>query len=190
MPAAPAPKAPKLAMARAPRASAPKPAAAPPPSAPVEETPADFTGTTLTNDGAGWASATGNGQAMGGPVGRPGARVTGRHLDGAPPADEGPKVVSVGDLSRPPSPPDLAPVLERTYPQAARQKGLPGKAVVRARIMPDGSTRELSLVSETGPGFGEACRQALRSSRWTAPVDRGGQSVSTYVSYTCRFEVR
>jgi protein TonB len=188
----PAPKVPKLAMARPVRASAPKPSAAPPPAAPVEETPADFTGTTLTNDGPGpgWASATGNGDRMAGPVGKAGARVTGRHTDGAAPADEGPKVVGVGDLSRPPSPPDLAPVLERFYPQSARQKGLAGKAVVRARIMPDGGARELALVSESAPGFGEACRQALRSARWTPPVDRGGQAVSTYVSYTCRFEVR
>src|SRR5436190_5749726 len=73
----PPPKAPatKLAVARPARSSAPRPAAAPPTAAPppVAETPADFTGTTLTNDGAGagWSSATGNGDAMRGPVGRP-----------------------------------------------------------------------------------------------------------------------
>jgi hypothetical protein len=56
--------------------------------------------------------------------------------------------------------------------------------------MPEGDVRELSLIAESAPGFGEACRQILRGSRWSAPLDRGGQPVSTFVQYTCRFEVR
>ena len=56
------------------------------PRRPQAETPADFSGTTLTNDGPGegWASAVGNGEAMHGPIGRPGAKVTNRAQDGAP----------------------------------------------------------------------------------------------------------
>jgi protein TonB len=191
-----APKA-RLAVARPARVNALRPAAPPPPHAappPVAETPADFTGTTLTNDGPGpgWASATGNGAAMHGPVGTPGAKVTGRSVAGAPaaPVDPGPAVVGVADLSRPPSPPDMAGPLERAYPGEARKKGLSGKAVVRARIMPDGGARELAMLSESSVGFGEACKQTLRGSRWSPPVDRNGQAVSTYVAYTCRFEVR
>jgi periplasmic protein TonB len=200
----PAPEAPeaapraRLAVARPARVNAPRPATPPPPQAappPEAETPADFTGDTLTNDGpgAGWASATGNGQAMRGPVGTPGARVTGRSVDGAPagpPPDPGPAVVGVADLSRPPAPPDLASVLERSYPEEARRRGVSGKAVVRTRIMPDGGARELATLSESAAGFGEACKQTLRGSRWTPPLDRGGQPVSTFVAYTCRFEVR
>jgi TonB family protein len=195
-----APKAPRLAVARPARVSAPRPATLPPPAEappPQAETPADFTGTTLTNtdpgSGPGWASATGNGEAMRGPVGTPGAKVTGRIVLGATgpaPRDPGPPVVGAGDLSRAPSAPDLASVLERFYPEEARKQGVAGKAVVRARIMSDGQVRELAVVSESTGGFGEACRQTLRGSRWTAPLDRDGQSVSTYVSYTCRFEVR
>jgi protein TonB len=193
-PAKAEPKAPRLAVARAARVNAVKAAAPPPPAAlsPPAEAPADFTGTTLTNDGPGegWASATGSGEAMQGPVGKPGAKITGSSAQGAPPPDRGPPVVGVADLSRPPAPPDLAEALERLYPPEARQKGTGGKAVVRARIMPDGSVRELSLLSESGAGFGEACKQSLRASRWTPPLDRDGQAVSTFVSYTCRFEVR
>ena len=110
--------APRVAMARpararVARASAPPaaPTLAPPPTA---ESPADFTGVTMTNDGpgAGWASATGNGQAMNGAVGRPGARVTHRNVDGDADSSNGaPGVRTVGlaDLSRPPSLPTSGP---------------------------------------------------------------------------------
>ncbi|HEY5281349.1 MAG TPA: TonB family protein [Polyangia bacterium] len=175
----------------APRAESPARAAAAPPAA---ETPADFSGTTLTNDsvGAGWASATGDGAAMGGPVGRPGARVTGRHVEGTSqvtrPAPA--PVVPVADLSRLPEAPRLEDALERNYPAEARQSGLAGKAVVRARITPEGSVRDLLVVSETAAGFGRACRDTLTGSRWTPPLDRDGHAVATVINYTCRFEVR
>jgi hypothetical protein len=185
-----APPARRVAMARPIRAAVAKapPPAAPPPAA---ETPADFTGTTLTNDapGAGWASATGNGQAMNGPVGTPGAKVTGRSREGGLDEGTGPRVVGVGDLSRVPEAPDLSAMLERTYPAEARRQGRSGKAVMRARIMPDGALRELAVLSESQPGFGAACRQTLVGSRWTPPLDRQGNAVSTYINYACRFEV-
>src|SRR5664279_433177 len=70
------------------------------------ETPADFTGVTLTNDTAGaWATPVGNGDAMTGPVGTPGAQVTGKSragTAGAPATPEGPRTVGLGDLSQPP----------------------------------------------------------------------------------------
>lgn len=176
----------KAAAAR-PAATAPTPA-----SAPVAETPADFTGTTLTNDGgAGWASATGNGQAMHGPVGRPGARVTSRQVESSAPGKAaGPAVVAVGDLSRPPVPPALDQALEHNYPVEARRTGQAGKAVVRARISAQGSALDLVVVSESGAGFGDACKQTLAGSRWSAPLDRDGNAVATTIQYTCRFVVR
>jgi TonB family protein len=193
----PAPKAARrlaVASPRATPAAAPAPvrAAAPPP--PVAETPADFSGTTLTNNGAGpgWASATGNGAALNGPIGRPGARVTGRHVEAVsdPERPAQPAVVAVADLSRRPEAPALQDVLERNYPTEARQSGQAGKAVVRARILPDGNVRDLLVVSESAPGFGRACRDTLAGSRWTPPLDREGRAVATIINYTCRFEVR
>jgi hypothetical protein len=200
-PTTPPPEAPKvvehkqrLAMAR-PAAKAtppapPLPAAAPPPPA---ESPADFTGQTLTNDGPGdgWASAVGNGEKMNGPVGRPGAHVPRRVIDGDPAGagPKGPRVVGLADLSQAPSAPDLVGALEAAYPTDARAKGLGGKAIVRARIMPDGHVRELALVSESLAGFGAACERTLRGSLWSPPLDKEGQPVSTFISYTCRFEV-
>jgi TonB family protein len=190
----PAPRAVRRVAAMAPRsapsAEAPARAAAPP----AAETPADFSGTTLTNDGAGagWASATGNGAAMNGPVGRPGAQVTSRHVEGTPqtvrptPAP----VVAVADLSRLPEAPRLEDALERNYPAEARQSGQAGKAVVRAHITPEGSVRDLLVVSESAAGFGRACRDTLTGSRWTPPLDRDGHAVATVINYTCRFEVR
>lgn len=197
-PAKAAEKAPRLAMAHparvkaAPTHSAPPPSAAPPPA---DESPADFTGVTMTNDGpgAGWASATGNGQAMKGAVGRPGVRVTHRNVEGAGAQlvrHPGPLVVAAGDLSRPPVPPDLADAVKQAYPAEARTKGLPGKAVVRVRIGPNGGTSDTKVVSESAGGFGAACQTALRGSTWSPPVDRHGQAVSTIVHFTCRFEVQ
>jgi hypothetical protein len=190
--------APRVAMARptqtkAPPSSAPLPPSSAPP--PADESPADFTGVTMTNDGPGdgWSSATGNGAAMKGPVGRPSARVTDRNADGDSASNShaaGPRVVGFADLSRAPAAPDLTDVLAQAYPAAARSKGLTGKAVVRARVMPDGKLRELALLSESAIGFGAACQQTLRGSAWTSPLDRGGNAVSTFINYTCRFNVQ
>jgi TonB family protein len=165
------------------------------PRAPEAETPTDFSGVTLTNDGpgAGWASATGNGAAMQGPIGTPGRKVTGRSLDGAPagtgPAREGPPVLGLADLSRPPRAPALNDILERNYPNDARKRGIQGNAMLRVRIMPDGHVRDLIVLAESGAGFGDACRRTLRGSIWSPPLDREARPVSTYVSYTCKFEV-
>jgi TonB family protein len=184
----------KLAMARpaakAPAAAPPPPAAAPPPAA---ESPADFTGQTLTNDGPGegWASATGNGEKMNGPVGRPGAKVTRRVVEGDPAGTgNGPRTVGLGDLSSPPEPPpELADKLAAAYPAEARARGLAGKAVVKARISPEGRVRDMAVISESAPGFGAACEATLRDSEWSPPMDRDGRAVSTFISYTCRFNV-
>jgi protein TonB len=186
---APPPPAPKAAARKVvARAPAPTAVPAPPPTAPELE-PADFSGVTLTNDGPGpgWASAVGDGSAMRGPIGRPGAKGTGRAPEERP---AGPPVVALGSLSRPPAPPDLADVLERHYPEAARRQGLAGQAVLKARITPEGRARDLVLISQTMNGFGDACRATLRDSLWTAPLDREGRAVATFVTYTCRFEVR
>jgi TonB family protein len=167
----------------------PPPAAQPPAAA---ETLADFTGRTLTNDGpgSGWSSATGNGQKMNGPIGRPGARVTHRVVDGTPGGTgTGPPIVGLSDLSRTPTAPDLSDKLAAAYPPDARAKGIQGKAVVTARITPEGQVRDLAVVSETASGFGAACKTTLRASEWTPPLDRNGQAVSTVINYTCRFNV-
>ena len=198
-PAKPAERAPKLAMAHPARAKAVPPPSAPPPSAappPADESPADFSGVTMTNDGPGegWASATGNGQAMKGAVGRPGAHVTHRNVEGTGQQlvrHPGPPVVAVADLSRRPVPPDLVEAIRQAYPAEARMKGIPGKATVSVRLGPDGRGSEVKVVSASGDTFGAACQSVLRSApRWSPPVDRQGQAVSTIVNFTCRFEVQ
>jgi Gram-negative bacterial TonB protein C-terminal len=192
-------RAPRLALGRpAHMKAARSPGAPPPPSAappPADETPADFTGVTMTNDapGVGWNSATGNGASMQGPLGRPGARVTHRNVDGdgaATARRAGPPIVAAVDLSSAPRAPELGDRLARAYPADARAKGVEGKAVMRARVMPDGQLRELALLSESARGFGSACRETLRGSQWSPPVDRAGHAVSTFINYTCRFDVQ
>jgi outer membrane biosynthesis protein TonB len=193
----------RVALARPSRAAArrPRPSSPPPPSAsaappPEAETLADFTGVTLTNTvagAAGWSSATGNGQAMRGAIGRPGARVTGRNVDGDPDSTShapGPPVVGEADLSRRPVAPDLTSALARAYPDEARRKALAGRAVIRALVLPDGHLTRISTQLESAPGFGAACARTLRESRWSPPLDRSARAVSTFISYTCRFEVQ
>jgi outer membrane biosynthesis protein TonB len=202
-PTAVAPEATHAAQRVAPKRTASRPAqpvaAAPSAAAPAPEaeTPADFTGVTLTNDGpgAGWASATGNGRAMNGPIGTPGARITGRSRAGASggaglsPRADGAPILALTDLSKPPHAPALSDMLERNYPDEARKRGVPGSAVLRLRVMPDGHLRDLMIVAESDGGFGEACKRTLRDSLWSPPLDLAARPVSTFVSYTCTFAV-
>jgi outer membrane biosynthesis protein TonB len=183
--ARPAPEAP-------PRAPAPRPvrramavAASPVPVAPPQPAPApppvaDFTGVTLTNDGAGWVSAVGDGRASAGPLGP--ARPQ------APAADEL-SVVGAPELRRPPEAPPLDDALARNYPQDERRQGITGTAVIRARIFPDGQARPLQVLSASRPAFAEACRRTIAGSRWSGPLDRQARPCATDISYTCRFEL-
>lgn len=100
-----------------------------------------------------------------------------------------PAVVSPGDLSERLRPPGLDRELERAYPADARQRGIGGTAVVRARIGPEGTVRSTQVLTESFPGFGTACQQTLIGSRWSVPRDRNGHAVTTEIRYTCRFVV-
>lgn len=184
----------RLPVSRAPRPPVRSPAAprlqvaaTEPPASP--ETPVDFSGVTLSNEGASWSSPTGNGAPMTGPIAasepmtRPGPvlrRSTGASTD---------RVVAVGDLSRPPRAPDLDAALAANYPSEARRAGTTGKAVVRARILADGTVGTIRIVSESAPGFGAACRRTLAGSRWQPPLDSHDDPVITDISYTCTFAV-
>jgi TonB family protein len=146
---------------------------------------ADFTGVTLTNDGAsatGWASAVANGQPSKEPAALP------RPAPAAP-APEGPPIVAPTDLRRPPQAPGLDEALARNYPEQERRQGLTGVAVVRARILADGHVRPLRVVSASAPAFAEACKRTLADSRWSQPLDREARPCATDISYTCRFEL-
>ena len=192
------PPSPKPVQASAPRSGTSRPARAAAhraiaaPTAPAAEPLADFTGVTMTNDapGAGWSSATGNGQTMTGPVGRIGARRSIERSSSATGGDAGPAVVAVADLSRRPSAPDLTQALAHAYPEDARKKGTAGRAIIRARITADGHVAEAVILSESTRGFGVACQRTLRDSIWSPPLDRSAHAVSTLINYTCRFEVQ
>jgi len=186
----------------------PEPAPQPPPEppkakrAPAQPTaapaaPAQLSGTTLTaaGDGPGFAVPEGDGTSRSEPIvtapapetkpapAAPAPRPT------PPPPPPPPKIVEQRDLSRRPDPPALASTLGRHYPEDARRRGVGGQAVVRARVDADGKVRTASVVSETEPGFGAACQSTLVGSKWTAPLDRDGRPVGTWVRYTCRFRV-
>jgi TonB family protein len=100
-----------------------------------------------------------------------------------------PSVVPPADLSERPVPPPLVQQLLEVYPDAAKRRGISGRASLRVRIDPDGRVRVTSLLSETFAGFGDACRQALLGSVWKPPRDRSGRVVATEVRYTCHFVV-
>jgi TonB family protein len=198
-PAPPPPKAPEPPAAEQ-RAKPPKSK----PLEPVNPAPAatpspavDLRGVTLTNDSGGgaWTSAVGDGSALQGPVGPIGARTplqpsAAAPMPSAPSRVEEPGLVSLGDLSSKPVPPELAGNLADRYPAAAKERRIGGSASVEARIEPDGRVRRVVLKSESFAGFGDACRQTLLGSRWSPPRDREGQRVATVVRYTCRFVVQ
>lgn len=199
---APPPPPPPVVAAARPVARAPRPAArpivapavepAPTPRPADAEPPADFSGVTLTNEGAGWSTPVGDGSPLTGPIAAPGpARRPAGHgtataTASAPATD---RVVALGDLSRPPRAPDLDDRLALNYPRDARLAGLGGSAVVRARILVDGRVGPTRVVAESGPGFGVACQRTLAGSRWRPPLDRDARPVATDLSYTCTFAV-
>jgi outer membrane biosynthesis protein TonB len=150
------------------------------------EMPMDFSGVTLSNEGASWSSPTGNGEAITGPIGGP-ASATHRGPVRTATATE--RVVAVGDLSRPPRAPNLDAALAANYPSEARRAGTTGTAVIRARILADGRVGAMRVVSESAAGFGVACQRTLSGSHWEPPLDASSRPVITDISYTCTFAV-
>ena len=167
--------------------AAPKPTTAPPPTA---AEPADFSGMTLTNEGAGWSTPTGDGSPMTGPItAAPAAQEVAKAPRTTSGGGTGDRVVAVGDLSRPPKAPNLDAQLAANYPADARAAGLSGTAVIRARILVDGRVGTTRIVSESAPGFGKACQRTLAGSKWQPPLDANQQPVATDLAYTCTFAV-
>jgi TonB family protein len=177
---------------KAPKDPPPQPDDTPP--APAEETIADFSGTTLTGSG-GWASAVGSGAPMNGPIGSPTGVVTGRNkagVAGGVVGGTGERVLGAGDLSRGPLPPSsdlLNAALERSYPKGARQQGIEGVARIRLRVHASGKLQPLATLSETYPGFADACKTSLREVSFQPALDKVGEAVATDITYKCDFTV-
>ena len=156
----------------------------------AEATPAgplDLTALTLSGDG-GWGIARGGGG--GSRPGRPVASAPAAARPSAAQRPATPPLVAVGDLSERPRAPKLDDLLWRHYPEAARQRGLEGTALVAALIDVDGVVRSTQLLTQTAPGFGAACVQTLAGSQWTSPRDGEGRRVRTRVKYRCEFKVQ
>jgi outer membrane biosynthesis protein TonB len=166
----------------------------PTPPAPAEETIADFSGTTLTGEGSGgWTTAVGSGAPMNAPIGKPKAAVTGRERDGTEGGaigGTGTRVVSEADLSRSPKVPSaeaLNEALKREFPKDAQQQGIEGVARIRVRVFATGKLSPLTVLSESYPGFAEACKRSLRDQRFEPGLDRQGQPVATDINFKCEF---
>jgi outer membrane biosynthesis protein TonB len=191
-----APEPPKVVKAPKPVVKAPEPSkqAEPPPAA--EETIADFTGTTLTSEATGgWASAVGSGAAMNAPIGKANAQVTGRDragVQGGVVGGSGLRVVGEAELTRRPKPPDqdvLNAALEKHYPRGARDQGIEGVARIKVRVLANGAVQPLATLSESYPGFAEACKASMRNQSWTPALDSRGQPVATDLPYKCDFAI-
>jgi TonB family protein len=107
----------------------------------------------------------------------------------APPSPRSAPLAKLSDLSRKPRPPSLDAALRQNYPAELRRRGTEGQAEVRVVIDPRGEVGEVAVVSESAAGFADACRRTLVASRWSEPLDREGQAVSTRLTYRCRFEI-
>lgn len=196
----PEPEPPPPPVRRVVKAAAPKPVEkapeTPEPPAAAEETIADFSGTTLTSEGTGgWKSAIGSGAPMNSPIGKAQAVVTGRDragVQGGVVGGVGTRVVAESELSRRPTPPNLAlreEALRRNYPRSARDQGIEGQARIKLRILATGAVQPLATLSETYPGFADACKASTRGMNWAPGLDRTGQPVATDVTYSCEFAV-
>jgi TonB family protein len=171
--------APALVPAAQPRAEKPTPAQAPV----ARDTPVDFTGTSFSNDGPGVAVTQGPAPATAAPVAAVPAPRASAIVAAAP------TFVPAASLGRPPRAPGLDAELERNYPAEARRSGISGTATLRVELRPDGRIGKVQRVSESYPGFGDACERTVRNGRWEPPIDREGRSVGTEIRYVCKFEV-
>jgi TonB family protein len=152
--------------------------------------PLDLSGVTLTSAGSGdFSMKAGSGAPLSAPAVKRGTQK--RAAPAGSPAPQGPafRIVPLANLSRRPAPPNLRTALERFYPAAKRQAGIEGSARLRARIDPDGHIRQTEPLSSSASDFAEACRRALTGSKWSPPLDMGGEAVATWIVYSCAFQV-
>jgi periplasmic protein TonB len=98
-------------------------------------------------------------------------------------------LAKLSDLSRKPRAPSLDAALRQNYPAEMRRRGTAGQAEVRVVIDPQGRVGQIAIVSESAAGFADACRKTLLGSRWSEPIDRDGNPVSTRLTYRCRFQI-
>lgn len=167
--------------------SQPRPVAAKPESALREERPVALAGFSLSNQGVVLASSNGSGFTprsngvtnVPAPSPAPSKKTTAM----------APALTPLADLSRKPSAPALDAALARNYPPHLRASGVEGQALVRVIVDTRGEVRSTTLLSESAAGFGNACQQALKGSRWGPPIDRMGNPTSTSLQYRCRFTV-
>ncbi len=196
-PPEPEPPEPEPPKAKAPKAAAPEPEPPPEEAPPPEQAPeevADFTGTTLTAEGAGWSTRTGTGAPLTGPVGKISSKPSNTdQVASKPVGPTGPRVVPLKSLARRPSAPaGLDTLLERHYPKRARTQGIEGKVVIALRVLPTGRLTDLRVVREHPSGFefAEACRKLLRDAgTFVPPLDRDGSAVAADIDFTCDFVV-
>jgi len=162
-----------------------------------EASPPELTGQTLaTDEGEGFEAPAGSGRSRQGPiragvsraVQKPTKKAKRRKKKKAK-AKRAAKAVPLAKLSKKPVPPSLGNALKRNYPPDAKRQGKSGEAKVRARIEADGRIRLAKVSFESASGFGSACRKTLLSSKWSAPVNRVGKQVPTWVSYRCKFRI-
>jgi protein TonB len=100
-----------------------------------------------------------------------------------------PAFTPLGNLSRKPRPPSLDALLRKNYPETLRRRGIDGQALVRAHVTPRGRVARVEVLSESAPGFADACTRTLLGSEWTAPLDQNGNRVATQLTYRCRFQI-
>jgi periplasmic protein TonB len=174
----------------------PPPAAAEPPApepAPAEPAPEPTTAPAALLAETGIGAGAGIVQLAGAPIGAVSSAAPPPVLEAprvtALPARASAPLAKLSDLSRKPKAPALDAALRQNYPAELRRRGTEGQAEVRVVIDPRGGVGEIAIVSESAAGFADACRKTLIGSRWSEPLDREGQPVSTRLTYRCRFQI-
>ena len=103
-----------------------------------------------------------------------------------PAGDAGPRPAAYASVDRPPRLRSSPPL--RVPPTLVRA-GLQGTVDVRLVLDVGGRVQRVEVLESFHPDATEACREAMRSSRWR-PGRQGGLDVPTRdVPYRCRFEL-
>lgn len=162
------------------------------------EAPVDFSGMTLTNDEGSWATQTGSGAPMTGPIS------TARHIgqgDGHSGRDDGVRggTGTGPGTARPPPRPNCARrararvALAAEYPLGAREAGVEGVVRFAATIDERGQLVRLEMRgSDPGWGFRSSCERSLRT-RWQYEAEIDAETCqprTSTITVSCRFELR
>jgi protein TonB len=107
----------------------------------------------------------------------------------APPADTGPLLAGVGDVTLPVRIEET--YIKPEYPEVARRARLEGKVTLQAIILKDGTVSEAKVLRAIPPGMGFEEEAVVAVQKWRYhPATQNGNPVDVYFTINVDFELR